>query len=113
MSNPIPITERTKQLAIRIVKACSFLDEKPGVARTLSRQLLRSGTSIEFGIRKSEVRSKFNSDFRLPNSDFSSYWLEILIESGIVEAKKFQMLLQEVGEITAILVASTRKLKEK
>ncbi len=45
MNQNISITERTKALAIRIVKACSFLDEKPGVCRTLSKQLLRSGTS--------------------------------------------------------------------
>lgn len=43
----------------------------------------------------------------------TEYWLEILIESGIVEPKKFTPLLQEAGEIVAILVASTKKLKEK
>ena len=53
MNDYTSITDRTKQFAIRIVKACSFLDEKPGVLRTLSKQLLRSGTSIGANVRES------------------------------------------------------------
>ena len=49
----ISITDRTKAFAIRIIKACSFLDEKPGVCRTLSKQLLRSGTSIGANVHES------------------------------------------------------------
>jgi four helix bundle protein len=40
------IVERTFRFSVRIVKLCQVLDERPGVGRTLSRQLLRSGTSI-------------------------------------------------------------------
>ncbi len=39
--NYIPISERTFNFAVRIVKLCSFLDEKPGVSRTISPQLLK------------------------------------------------------------------------
>ncbi|MBC1237355.1 four helix bundle protein [Nostoc punctiforme FACHB-252] len=46
MDKDMSMTDRTKAFAVRIIKACSFLDEKPGVCRTLSKQLLRSGTSI-------------------------------------------------------------------
>ena len=53
MNDYTSITDRTKQFAIRIVKACSFLDEKPGVLRALSKQLLRSGTSIGANVRES------------------------------------------------------------
>jgi four helix bundle protein len=49
----ISIADRTKAFAIRIIKACSFLDEKPGVCRTLSKQLLRSGTSIGANVHES------------------------------------------------------------
>ncbi|WP_372726749.1 four helix bundle protein [Nostoc sp. TCL26-01] len=49
----ISITDRSKAFAIRIIKACSFLDEKPGVCRTLSQQLLRSGTSIGANVHES------------------------------------------------------------
>ncbi|WP_375506450.1 hypothetical protein [uncultured Nostoc sp.] len=54
MNQKISIADRTKALAIRIVKACTFLDEKPGVCRILSKQLLRSGTPIQFAIINSQ-----------------------------------------------------------
>jgi four helix bundle protein len=43
----------------------------------------------------------------------TQYWLEILIESELVDKQKFQLLLQEANEIGKILVASTKKLKDK
>ncbi len=112
------ITDRTKAFAIRIVKACSFLDEKPGVTRTLSRQLLRSGTSIGANVREAQS-AQSDKDFinkleiALKEARETQYWLEILIESGLVEKQKFELLLQEANEIGKILVSSTKKLKEK
>jgi hypothetical protein len=46
MNSNISIQDRTQKFAIRIIKACSFLDKKPGILRTLSKQLLRSGNSL-------------------------------------------------------------------
>ncbi|MEJ1937963.1 four helix bundle protein, partial [Nostoc sp. NIES-2111] len=43
----------------------------------------------------------------------TQYWLEILIESELVDKHKFQLLLQEANEIGKILVSSTKKLKGK
>ncbi|GEM_PF-2266205 len=53
MDKNVGIADRSKAFAIRIIKACSFLDEKPGICRTLSKQLLRSGTSVGANIRES------------------------------------------------------------
>ncbi len=53
MDKDISITDRTKAFAVRLIEACSFLDEKAGVYRTLSKQLLRSGTSIGTNVRES------------------------------------------------------------
>nr|WP_317615951.1 hypothetical protein [Nostoc sp. 'Peltigera membranacea cyanobiont' 213] len=39
--------------------------------------------------------------------------MEILIESEVVEKGKFDSLLQETKEIVRILIASTRKIKER
>jgi four helix bundle protein len=54
MSYKLTLVERTKLFAIRIIKVCSFLDEQPGVCRTLSKQLLRSGTSIGANIKEAQ-----------------------------------------------------------
>ena len=98
MTTQISITDRTKAFAIRIVKACSFLDEKPGVLRTLSRQLLRSGTSIGANCREAQS-AQSDKDFinkleiALKEARETQYWLEILIESQLVEEHKFGLLL--------------------
>ncbi|MEH2386792.1 MAG: four helix bundle protein [Nostoc sp.] len=118
MNQNISIADRTKALAIRIVKACTFLDEKPGVSRTLSKQLLRSGTSIGANVREAQS-AQSDKDFlskleiALKEERETEYWLEILIESELVEKIKFELLLQDTKEVGKILVASTRKIKDK
>jgi four helix bundle protein len=118
MVDKITITDRTKSFAIRIIKACSFLDEGSSVCRTLSKQLLRSGTSIGANVREAQS-AQSEKDFinkleiALKEARETQYWLEILIESELVGKQKFQLLLQEANEIGKILVASTKKLKDK
>jgi four helix bundle protein len=46
MNNNKAITDRTFDFAIRIIELSQALDEKSGVSRTISKQLVRSGTSI-------------------------------------------------------------------
>lgn len=48
------LPERTFAFALRVVKLCKHLDEAPGVARTMSRQLLRSGTSIGANVEEGQ-----------------------------------------------------------
>jgi four helix bundle protein len=80
MGNNIAITDRTKLFAIRITKACCFLDEKPGVYRTLSKQLFRSGTSIGANVREAQS-AQSDKDFlhkleiALKEARETQYWL--------------------------------------
>ncbi|MBD2615821.1 MAG: four helix bundle protein [Nostoc sp. ChiSLP01] len=118
MDKNVGIVDKSKVFAIRIIKACSFLDEKSGICRTLSKQLLRSGTSIGANVRESRS-AQSDRDFlhkmeiALKEARETEYWLEILIESEIVEKSKFYPLLQEADEIVKILVASTRTIKQR
>ncbi|MBD2578101.1 four helix bundle protein [Oscillatoria sp. FACHB-1406] len=112
------ISDRTKQFAVRIVKACSFIDEQSGASRTLAKQLLRSGTSIGANVREAQS-AQSDRDFlhkleiALKEARETQYWLEILIEAEVVSSKKFSLLLQEANEIGKILVVSTQKIKKK
>ena len=118
MGHSISITDRTKNFAIRIIKACCFLDEKPGVLRTLSKQLLRSGTSVGANVREAQS-AQSDRDFihkleiALKEARETQYWLEILLESELIENPKFSPLLEEANEIGKILVSTTKKLKQK
>lgn len=118
MESQILITDRTKQFAIRVIKACYFLDQQVGILRTLSNQLLRSGTSIGANVREAQSAQSHRDflsklEIALKEARETQYWIEILIESDMVEASKFNPLLQEATEITKILIASTKKLKNK
>jgi four helix bundle protein len=49
------ISDRTFQFAIRIIKLCQHLEETGSVARTISKQLLRSGTSISANVQEGQA----------------------------------------------------------
>ena len=115
--NYIPISERTFNFAVRIVKLCSFLDQKPGVSRILSQQLLKAGTSI--GANTAESKSgQSRKDFlnkleiALKEARETKYWLRLLVAAEIVTRQRLNTLLQEIEEIIKILVSITRKIKD-
>jgi len=79
----------------------------------LGRQLLKSGTSTAANYRAA-CRAKSTADFRAKmgiveeESDESLFWLEMLVEAGIVSEKSVKSLMQEASEITAMTVASIK-----
>ena len=118
MNDHTSITQRTEKFAIRIIKAYSFLDEKPGATRVLGKQLLRSGTSIGANVHEAQsaqsTRDFINKlEIALKEARETEYWLKILIKSGLVAESKFNSLLDEVTQIKAIIAASVVKLKQK
>ena len=106
----IDITERTFEFAVRIVKLCQSLDEHPGVSRVLSKQILRSGTSI--GANVEEARAgQSKADFisknaiALKEARETHYWLRLLITTEIVPKEKLINLIAEAEELKKILGA--------
>lgn len=70
------------------------------MARILAKQLLLSGTSIGANVRESQF-AQSNKDFlhkleiALEEARETQYWIDTLIESGLVEKPQFDSLLQE------------------
>ena len=83
------LPERTFQFAVRIVRLCRVLDEELGVSRTLSRQLLRSGTSIGANVEEGQG-SRSRADFMFKYSIACKearetlYWLRLLVATEVV-----------------------------
>ncbi len=108
---------RTKQLALRVIKAVESLP-KNRTADILGRQLIRSGTSIGANYRAA-CRGKSTADviakLRIveEEADESAYWMELLIESGLVSEARLSELMQETNEIVAMTVASIRTLQKR
>lgn len=70
------------------------------MARILAKQLLLSGTSIGANVRESQF-AQSNKDclhkleIALEEARETQYWIDTLIESGLVEKPQFDSLLQE------------------
>lgn len=93
-----------------IIKLVEILP-KNRIAYVIGGQLLRSGTSVGANYRAA-CRARSKADFISKMGiveeeiDETLYWLELLIAVNLVAKKQIQYLLNEVNEITAIVVAS-------
>jgi len=106
---------RTKAFALRVIRLyCSL--PKTTEAQVMGKQVLRSGTAVGAHYREA-WRAKSNADFinkiegALQELDETVYWLELLIESGIVPEKQLKPLRDEAEELIAIFVAIVKKAK--
>ena len=113
----IDIQERSFQFAVRIVKLCQFLSAKPGVSRTLSNQLIRSGTSIGANIEEAQggqSRADFLSkmSIALKEARETHYWLKLLSAADVVKPALVSEIQSEANEITAILTSIVKSTKE-
>ncbi len=108
---------RTKEFALRIIRLYSCLP-KTTVAQVIGKQVLRSGTSVGAHYREAQ-RAKSDADFvskiegGLQELDETLYWLELLIDSAIVSAKRLKPLCDETDELIAIFVTITKKTKRR
>ena len=104
------LKQRTKQFALRVVKLVSALP-KTAEGRAIGGQLVRSGTSVGANYRaacrgrsKAEFISKLGTVEE--ESDESAYWMELVIDGGLLPSARVAALHQEACELTAIMAAS-------
>src|SRR4051794_17842187 len=113
---PVDLKSRTKQFALRIIRLYAALPTSVE-GQVMGKQLLRSGTSIGAHYREGH-RARSTAEFiskletGLQELDETAYWLELLVESGIVPESRLSELLQEANELTAILVTCVKRAKE-
>lgn len=106
------LKQRTKQFALDIIRLVELLP-KSRTTEVIGRQLLRSGTSVAANYR-SACRAKSTADFISKmgtveeESDESIFWMELLVESGIVSKKSLESLMKEANELLAITVSSIK-----
>ncbi len=104
--------DKAFSFAIRSVKLCRFLMEEKR-EYILSKQLLRSGTSI--GANVAEANGAISSaDFSAKvsiaykESLETKYWLGLLKETDYLSAKAFSSLHQDADELSKILYSILR-----
>lgn len=106
---------RTKKLAVAIIKQMDKLPQSRA-ADVVAKQIIRSGTSIGANYRAA-CRAKSTPDMINKmkiveeESDETMYWLEILIEAGLLPQEQAAGTYQETNEILAMTVASIKTLR--
>jgi len=105
----------SKAFALRIIRLYKILKEEKQVY-VLSKQLLRSGTSIGANVRES-VNAQSRMDFinklniALKEANETEYWLELLHESGYLNDQQFDSIYNDCGKVAATLTKIIKTTK--
>jgi len=107
--------KRTKAFAVRVMKLVDSLPQQTS-AQVIGKQLFRAASSVAANYRAAcRGRSKAEFIAKLgiveEEADECGFWIEMLIEGGFVPEAMLKPLLNEAGEITAMIVASIRTMK--
>lgn len=95
--------------SIRIVNLYRHLTEVENES-VLSKQLLRSGTSIGANVSEAEC-GQSKADFRakmsiaLKEANETNYWLRLLSKTNYINEKEFESLEADIKEIIALLTS--------
>ena len=116
MTQDNPIEKRSYLFALRIVKAYKYLTKQKD-EYVLSKQMLRSGTSIGAMMREAKFaqsRADFvnKASIALKEANETLYWIELLHDSEYIDDSSFNSLHQEADELTAILASIVKTTKE-
>ena len=110
------LKQRTKLFALAVILFVESLP-KTRTAEIISRQLLRSATSVGANYR-SACRARSVADFIAKMTiveeeiDECIYWLELFVESGTIEAKDAGSLMKEANGLLAITVSSIKTARK-
>ena len=104
--------KRTKAFALRVIHLVDSLP-RSRTAGIIGGQLLRAGTSVGANYRAA-CRAKSTADFVAKmgiveeECDESAYWMELLMEAGIMKESRVVGLLSEANEILSMVIASIK-----
>ena len=116
-TQPEQLRARTKEFAIRIVRLFKSLP-KTDEAQIIGKQVMRPGTSVAANYR-AVCRARSQADFVskmgivVEEADETVFWLELLVDTGIVQKVLMDDLLIEANELLAISAASLWTAKRK
>lgn len=111
------LKERTKRFALEIIKLVEKLP-KGRTSDILGRQLLAAGTSAEANYRAA-CRARSSPDFISKmgiveeEADESIYWMELLIDCGLIRKDEMSDLLNDANQILAMTVSSIKTARRK
>jgi four helix bundle protein len=114
--NQRELKARTKAFALRIIKLVEALP-KTISGRAIGNQLVRCGTGVGSNYRaccRGRSRAEFIAKIGVveEEADESAFWMELIIEGGLLPASKVEALLKEANELVAIMASSRISAKQ-
>ncbi|NJR47518.1 MAG: four helix bundle protein [Hyellaceae cyanobacterium CSU_1_1] len=105
--------DKAYKFAIRVVKAYKYLVEEKREF-VLSKQLLKSGTSIGANIAEANgaiSKADFSAKISIAYKEClkTKYWLSLLKDTGYIDIKSFDSIYQDADEIGKILFSILKK----
>ena len=111
------LSDASLNFAVRIAKLSRFLiAERQDFV--LSRQILKSGTSIGANVREAQF-AQSDSDFisklsiALKEGSETQYWLEVLLQAEFIDRKQYASLRKDCDSLVARLVRAVKTSKSK
>lgn len=108
------LLDKSRSFAIRIVYLCKKMnDEREYV---LSKQILKSGTSIGANIREARFAQSMNDfiskmSISLKEASETYYWLDLLTETGYITEMESKSLMTDCLELIKMLQATVKTSK--
>ena len=109
------VFEKSKDFAVRTVKLYKYLNEEKHEC-ILSKQLVRSGTSIGANIHEAQYAQgtkDFISKLEIAQKECyeTEYWMELLFETGYIPENVYKPLQNQCGQIRRMLISSLKTTK--
>ena len=111
------LRKRTKEFAHRCIKVAMALPDTP-LGRHIRVQLIRCSTSVASNYRAvciAQSKASFISKLSivLEEADESYFWLEFIIDEGLLKEDLIGPLLKEAAKLTSIFMASRKTARGK
>jgi len=111
------LREKSFKFAVRVVNLYKYLCDKKKEF-VLSKQVLRSGTSVGAMLREAtyaESKSDFVHKLSIAQKEMNetAYWLELLKETGYISGKNFESIYGDALEVLKMITSSIKTLKSK
>jgi len=110
------VKKKSYDFALGVIKLCKKLKQEKYFE--ISSQLIRSGTSIGANIEEAlagQSKNDFIAKMTIASKEAreTNYWLRLIIDSGMIEEKLIQSLINESEELIKILTSIVKTSSSK
>jgi four helix bundle protein len=109
------VLEKSRKFAIKIYHLYKLLCEKKR-EYVLSKQILRSGTSIGANLTEAQYAASrkdflYKIQIALKECAETEYWLDLLKDTGLINSEEYASVINDCKEILRILISITKSTK--